>query len=753
MILGDPFLMEIQKIISNLLRTRKEKVILLRDVQRNLTEFQKQLNRLDKLSEKSTQCPDFPKEFTRSAENIKNNIGYVQKEVRRIDGTLQNLINRFQNPTINIGVIGKARQGKSTLLQKISGLNDGIIPAASGKPCTGAKSRIYHTEGNAFAKVYFFTTEEFLEEILNPYFERLRLEKPVSLEDFKDVAPQISLDPDRANVLEREIYNYLLFIHKNFAEISEFLSSEPKEIPLDEISDYVTQSTNSGKYLAVKHADIFTNFPNQNVTGLCFVDLPGLEAVKLHEKKLIASLQSEVDAVILIKCPSAVGAHFDSDELRAIDLIDEAVQELNLNNWSFLVLNELKDGTNKQQVEILKNEPLSALNREQIITANCANEKDVQQEVFSFVLKYVEQNLLKLDRQRIDSHVKYVNDLKNQLNRLVMPLEEALLIASQANDADIIRQAVSLSTKFFKELARSLEILVGQLQPNEEAAAKNKDEFRKAVEELCDSLEASPRVTSPKQLQDAFYDEGGWYTVVQKSLHIMRSRLTSDLSKLDESLQDMVAELYERLLSQLLPEDIMSRLLPNSEEFKTKAHSEKMTVVRDLFDSETQPILYEAFTYAIKFNFSYHSHFHYRVRQEMIALDPMQNRDAVAQLVREKGAGNELSTQEFANEIHNGLRAYYLRAVSEIRNKLLEELQADPSKALFALAEELKDRFVRSEGVEDEWQAFLIRRKGQIWPNKFGSSDLLNALSSEWRVIIKDATKQADAIHDGLLRV
>ncbi len=746
-------IMEIQRIISSLLRTRKEKVILLCDVQRNLADFQKQLSRLYKLSIDSTQEKnEFPKEFTRAALGIKEQIDGVQKEVRRIDGTLRNLINRFQNPTINIGVIGKARQGKSTLLQKISGLSDKIIPSSAGKPCTGAKSRIYHTEGNAHAKVYFFTQEEFLEEIVYPYFDRLKIEKPISLEDFKEVAPQISLDPDRANVLDKEIYNYLLFIHRNFAEVSEFLSSEPKEISLEDIPEYVTQSAESAKYLAVKHADIFTSFPNHNVTGLCFVDLPGLEAVKLHEKKLIASLQSEVDAVILIKCPSAVGAHFDTDELRAIDLIDEAVQELNLNNWSFLVLNALRDGSNKEQVEILKNEPLSALNLDQIITANCASQTDVQQEVFSVVLKYVEQNLLKLDRQRVDSHTSYIRDISEKLNRLVMPLEQALLTASDTNDADIIQEAVSLSSDFYNELARSLEILVGRLQPSEEEATRNKDKFRQAVETLCDNLESNPHVTDSEQLQREYYDKGGWPAVVQKSLHVMRSRLTSDLSKLDESLQEMVAELYERLLSQLLPEDIMVRLLPDSEEFETKTPSEKMSAVRDLFDDEAQPILYKAFTYAVTFNFSYHSHFHYRVRQEMVALDPMQNRDAVAQLVRE-GAGNHLTTQEFATEIHNGLRAYYLRAVSEIRNKLLEELQADPSKALFALAEELKDRFVRSEGVEKEWRTFLVRRKGQIWPNKFGSSEVLKELSGEWRLVIREAIKQVEAVHDGLRRI
>ena len=109
--------MEIQKIITTLLHSRKDKVALLRDVQTNLTELQKQIVRLNKLAVDSTpEKSDFPREFIQAAHDIKEQIESIQKEVRRIDSTLKNLITRFENSTINIGVIGKAGQGKSTLL-------------------------------------------------------------------------------------------------------------------------------------------------------------------------------------------------------------------------------------------------------------------------------------------------------------------------------------------------------------------------------------------------------------------------------------------------------------------------------------------------------------------------------------------------------------------------------------------------------------------------------------------------------------
>ena len=41
---------------------------------------------------------------------------------------------RFSRSTLNIGVSGRARVGKSTLLQSIAGLHDEQIPTGSGLP-------------------------------------------------------------------------------------------------------------------------------------------------------------------------------------------------------------------------------------------------------------------------------------------------------------------------------------------------------------------------------------------------------------------------------------------------------------------------------------------------------------------------------------------------------------------------------------------------------------------------------------------
>ena len=56
----------------------------------------------------------------------------IEKELRE----LHKLRICFARQTLNIGVVGRMKQGKSTLLQTLSGLSDDEIPARSGKACT-----------------------------------------------------------------------------------------------------------------------------------------------------------------------------------------------------------------------------------------------------------------------------------------------------------------------------------------------------------------------------------------------------------------------------------------------------------------------------------------------------------------------------------------------------------------------------------------------------------------------------------------
>jgi tRNA U34 5-carboxymethylaminomethyl modifying GTPase MnmE/TrmE len=106
----------------------------------------------------------------------------ILSEIQKESAELKNLYERFARQTLNIGVIGRMRQGKSTFLQQLSGLTDDEIPALQGAACTAVRSRIYHHDKETRAIVDFHSEKSFLDEVIAPYYKRLGLESyPKSL--------------------------------------------------------------------------------------------------------------------------------------------------------------------------------------------------------------------------------------------------------------------------------------------------------------------------------------------------------------------------------------------------------------------------------------------------------------------------------------------------------------------------------------------------------------------------------------------
>ena len=108
---------------------------------------------------------------------------------------LKHLERRLNRNTLNIAVIGRARQGKSRLLQTITGLSTTEIPDGDGQFCIGVRSDIINEDTDVtYAIVNFLSESKFLNEKVAPYFEALREYKPeifsitpTSLQEFKNI--------------------------------------------------------------------------------------------------------------------------------------------------------------------------------------------------------------------------------------------------------------------------------------------------------------------------------------------------------------------------------------------------------------------------------------------------------------------------------------------------------------------------------------------------------------------------------------
>ena len=110
----------------------------------------------------------------------------IQRNIEAELLALNKLRVRFSRDTLNIGVIGRARQGKSRLLQSLTGLTSAEIPDGDRQHCTGVRSTIHHNTGvETYGEVWFHSEQSFLNEVVAPYYEKLRLGfKPTNLEAF-----------------------------------------------------------------------------------------------------------------------------------------------------------------------------------------------------------------------------------------------------------------------------------------------------------------------------------------------------------------------------------------------------------------------------------------------------------------------------------------------------------------------------------------------------------------------------------------
>lgn len=99
----------------------------------------------------------------------------IQLAVGQAADSFRVIASRFTRTTVNIGVSGAARMGKSTLLQSVSGLDDNQIPTGHGIPVTAVRSRIFHSPTVRRAELEMHSPESFLTAVISPLHAALDL--------------------------------------------------------------------------------------------------------------------------------------------------------------------------------------------------------------------------------------------------------------------------------------------------------------------------------------------------------------------------------------------------------------------------------------------------------------------------------------------------------------------------------------------------------------------------------------------------
>jgi energy-coupling factor transporter ATP-binding protein EcfA2 len=276
-------------------------------------------------------------------------------EMEAVNKELNKPMRRFARQTLNIGVIGYTGQGKSTLLQNLSGVGPEAIPTGSGEFCTGVRSVVRHNPdpNKVGGLISFYTQEELLHDVLALYYQRLNLGNVPQTFDGFISSPLPRLGENGA--LSRAMYARLQEYKDDASVYAKRLGAEDLPVPIKDVRKFVAQDSLDGRqkyydFMAVKEAVITTNFGQEGVRRVALVDMPGLGDTRVGDDyRLMQALGEEVDVVLFLVKPDKRAVLRDYD----IRLYDQAYESMGENipikDWLFMVLN-YEAGGDKRRV-------------------------------------------------------------------------------------------------------------------------------------------------------------------------------------------------------------------------------------------------------------------------------------------------------------------------------------------------------------------------------------------------------------------
>ncbi|MCF3576018.1 dynamin family protein [Planktothrix agardhii] len=654
-----------------------------------------------------------------------------EENIREHLTSLGRLQGRFSRKTLNIGVIGRMGQGKSTLLQSLSGLKNEVIPAMQGKACTAARSTISHKAGNlTTAEIQFHDHESFLIEIITPYYKKLGLTPvPNSFEAFAHRAiPNLPTDADQTDI---NIYNRLKDdYHSNGKKYQEHLGRGYLTIQdQSDISNYVASKYNQDyqlinhECLAVKHVKISCAFPVDEIGAIALVDVPGLGDFRLGDESLvIEALAQEVDFILFIRKPSKDRANFEQSDTKLYDLANKSLNDLP--SRSILVLNVDRDGKNQDSCLSMKQD----INSENVkmpvldcVIADCSSPEDANNKVLQAVLDNLRSNVTQLDRNYTQQKI---TDLQASLTDLKQQLQLAQGILPHIDQNEIEAQYDDLFDEFWNTITNEMTALIDKLIETRENPDENLKNQIKAVLQDCRQNVEMPTLEQVKKRRNKLQSYASTYSEYLIEMRTSLSLKFLDMDKgLKETIEGTKAEVAKVLVEKC---DLGGLANVGGADFLVEVASQipsKYTELKKGFD-----ILSE-------FNLSYRGLIQHRIRLQLDPLTP----DKTAGLKTE-GAN--------AQDVLDHLNELYQETIYNCENALNGFL-SEPSQASFAIVEEFADRVLRAKSARKEWKRFLGPKRHQIW-DEFEKLQKQIDASQEWSRLLKSVSRHIDDLEGSL---
>lgn len=661
---------------------------------------------------------------------------------------LRHIQHRLTRGTLNIAVIGRARQGKSRLLQTITGLSADEIPDGNGAFCTGVRSDIINEDTEVtYAVVNFLTSDGFISSKIMPYFDDLRKYSPgifpaapVSISEFRNL--DIPEPEDSQDTLISQHLKHLAELQKNLPEYENLLDQKPLRIKKDEIRLYVAQDDKEGNrgycnYLAVESVEIHCRFPNSDVGELKLIDLPGLGDTHLGDAgRVVNALKDQVDLVLFLSKPSNSGAGWQDIDTDLYRKARSALGEkLPINRWAFWVFNhDSRPGAdNGIQCRLLRDSIGDAqIKVAETVIADCTNYDEVSENLIGAALSHLSENIGRND-------LEYAGNLQDMLKSAVQNMKDFMQNVREMlkSDDDSDRDSDTFDVLFealWESLRNEMQNYVGEDSQLRAARNEQYTKLKDEIEKVLDDEKTNDFPLTENDIKRASLGEGGILTAYQNALHYLRTRLSG---KLQFSLDFILNELLTEMKSGFTK--IFAGAGKLEGRFHTSGH-ELLSMMTDYIitsgESENMPTLLKGLQFLDSWTMTYRSFIQHRLRRALNVLDPEEDE------CKDKG------TPKNAAQAVDILKDSYYETIYKV-GQALDGIYTEPNEAAFAVADEFKDIMIRSTEIRThsdndnenhhrndlkiQWRRFYRPIRGDVWPNDYGHSQRRRDVSAKLR--------------------
>jgi hypothetical protein len=424
---------------------------------------------------------------------------------------------------------------------------------------------------------------------------------------------------------------------------------------------------------------------------------------------MIKALGQDVDFILFVRRPTVGGSFWKNEDVDLYDDASQALQDrLPLLEWSFMLLN--KDGKNEQQCNDLENtRENKGIRVKRCLRGNCTSPEEANS-ILREVLKELGENMLRLDQQYMSASFrdleKFQAFIKEQIQGVQYVIEGL---------GDVDGQYIKLREEFIKKLFKEIEDFRTNVR---QEFTKTNEEFNKKVITVIDKCKREISVPNQQEIETLAKRRGGisgaYFDIIQamrasflKQFHSIEGEMRQSF---DKTKVDLAAIFTKNGLEQL-------------EELSTKQGSEFFTALEKLMATiNGLNSLAIGFDFIASFEVTYKGFIQRQIWQKLSKVLPPSPLDPV-----------KLESQ---NSALTNLQKHREEAITECETGL-KSLGESINGVQISMVEEFADHVTRATGVEQEWDAFLIRNRCQIWP-QLQELEKQKQLQQQWLTLVNE---------------